>query len=125
MHKYRMSLVVAGALALWVGCNSGSVSMAGRSRGTRVFIPGIGELTMGEAQKYAREIENGPRALSLQRAAARREGIPLTPVELQSPLPPPDQNAATIYIRLARLLKEKPLDPLTDQVRGSIGVRVA
>src|SRR5438034_3424435 len=123
MLKYLISPVLAGVLL--VGCNSGTALMAGNSHDTRVFIPGVGEFTVGEAEKYAREIENGPRALSLQRAAARREGIPLTPKELQAPLPPSEQNAASVYIRLTRLLTEKPLDPRTDRVRGSVGVRIA
>src|SRR5437588_12099256 len=110
MRNSRMSLVLAGALTLLAGCNPGRLWVESHARQTRVFVPGVGELSRGEAEQYAREIEDGPRALALQRAAARREGIPLSPKELQAPLQPPEQNAATIYIRLTRLLKEKPLD---------------
>lgn len=42
-------------------------------------------------------------------AAAKRAGFPVTAMDLQAPLPPPDQNAAPIYTRLERLLKTKPL----------------
>lgn len=39
----------------------------------------------------------------------RAEGLPLTPAELTKPLPPADQNAAPLYIRLTDMLDKHPL----------------
>jgi len=51
----------------------------------------------------------GPANLAREEAAARREGIPLTAQELQQPLPPAGQNAAPLYTKLTKLLRDKPL----------------
>lgn len=51
----------------------------------------------------------GPANLAREEAAARREGIPLTAHELQQPLPPASQNAAPLYVKLTKLLHDKPL----------------
>ncbi len=51
----------------------------------------------------------GPAHLAREEAAARREGIPLTAHELQQPLPPASQNAAPLYVKLTKLLHDKPL----------------
>src|SRR5689334_4814487 len=53
-----------------------------------------------QARAIARQIVSGPRDLALQRAAARREGLPLTPVQLQAGAPPEALNAAPVYARL-------------------------
>jgi hypothetical protein len=47
-------------------------------------------------------------ALAAEIAAARREGLPLTPKELQRSLPP-DQNAAPLYKKLQDVLKAAPV----------------
>jgi len=61
-------------------------------------------------QAAAREfIAAGPSSLAREEASARQEGIPLNAGELQRPLPPPSQNAAPLYVRLTRLLHDKPL----------------
>ena len=52
---------------------------------------------------------DGPANLAREEAAARREGIPLTAQALQQPLPPADQNAAPLYVKLTKLLHDKPL----------------
>jgi hypothetical protein len=57
-----------------------------------------------------RLIDAGPANLAREEAAARREGIPLTAQELQPPLPPANQNAAPLYMKLTKLLHDKPLD---------------
>ena len=56
-----------------------------------------------------RQIADGPAHLAREEAAARREGIPLTAQELQRPLPPPGENAAPLYVKLTKLLHDKPL----------------
>jgi hypothetical protein len=55
-------------------------------------------------------IEAEPRDLQSERAAARREGLPLSPSQLQAPLPPASQNAAPLYTRLTAVLKARPLN---------------
>ena len=52
---------------------------------------------------------DGPANLAREEAAARQEGIPLTAQELQQPLPPAGQNAAPLYVKLTKLLHDKPL----------------
>lgn len=56
-----------------------------------------------------RFIAAGPANLAREEASARSEGIPLTAAQLQRPLPPPSQNAAPLYVKLTRLLHDKPL----------------
>ena len=60
-------------------------------------------------QQQAAFVAAGPATLAREEAAARQEGIPLTAQELQKPLPPPGQNAAPLYTKLAKLLHDKPL----------------
>jgi hypothetical protein len=52
--------------------------------------------------------------LARERAAAKQMGLPLTPGEMQAPLPPADQNAAPLYTQLTRLLTTKPLSKADD-----------
>ena len=56
-----------------------------------------------------RFIALGPANLAREEAAARQEGIPLSAGQLQRPLPPPSQNAAPLYVKLTKLLHDKPL----------------
>ena len=51
----------------------------------------------------------GPADLAREEAAARREKMLLGPEEMQAPLPPVDQNAAPLYVKLTQLLHDKPL----------------
>jgi len=61
-------------------------------------------------QAAAREFTAaGPANLAREEASARLEGIPLTAGQLQQPLPPPSQNAAPLYVKLTKLLHDKPL----------------
>ncbi len=73
----------------------------------------VGIVLVARAQTQARAMQQfiaaGPANLAREEAAARQEGIPLTAQELQKPLPPPDQNAAPLYVRLTKLLHDKPL----------------
>lgn len=57
-----------------------------------------------------RFVAAGPANLAREEAAARQEGIPLTSAQLQRPLPPPSQNAAPLYVKLTKLLHDKPLN---------------
>lgn len=56
-----------------------------------------------EAAVARREIAAGPAALARERAAARKEGLAVFPVQLNRPLPPDDQNAAPLYVKVAAL----------------------
>jgi len=56
-----------------------------------------------------------------QRAAARREGIPLALWDLERPLPPPERNAAPLYEQLARLLNQRPLDGTLEEAALRLG----
>lgn len=62
-----------------------------------------------EARAVRREIAAGPAALARERALAQKEGIAVFPSQLNRPLPPPDQNAAPLYVRLDNLRRAKPL----------------
>jgi len=62
-----------------------------------------------QAQAMQQFIAAGPANLAREEAAARQEGIPLTAAQLQKPLPPPGQNAAPLYVKLTKLLHDKPL----------------
>lgn len=73
-----------------------------------VGIVWIGRITHFQQQQAA-FLAAGPANLAREEAAARQAGIPLTAQELQKPLPPPGQNAAPLYTRLAKLLHDKPL----------------
>lgn len=53
--------------------------------------------------------EDRAKSFAQELANAKRAGIPTTPQELQAPLPPPNQNAAPLYTKLAHILKAKPL----------------
>jgi hypothetical protein len=74
-----------------------------------------------EAQAIAKQIGNGRRNLAVHQAAARKAGIPLTPRELQKPVPPTAQNAAPDYRRLTQLLKEKPIGEAEDKIVADLG----
>lgn len=50
----------------------------------------------------------GPGSLPQELAAARRAGIPLTLRETQGTLPPPEQNAAILYLRIGDVLARRP-----------------
>ena len=62
-----------------------------------------------QAVAVRQKIEAGPADLARAREAMGKEGVPLEAAALQKPLPPPDQNAAPLYEKLAQLLKDKPL----------------
>jgi hypothetical protein len=121
----RTLLLVLAAGAALIAAAPRPEAAATLPRDTREFVRQFGKLLKGQADEVLRQIERGPRDLAAQRAAARREGIPLKPVDLQAPLPPADRNAAPIYVQLMRLLQEKPLDAETDPIRGSLSVHVA
>lgn len=125
MTKWRTAVLLVGAAMVLAGCSSRGGSGGAVSGAMRDFLRRFGSLNPAEAVVIAVRIHRGPHDLAVQRAAARREAVLLTPKELQAPLPPPDRNAALLYSRLTRLLQKKPLDPKTDRIRGSLGVRVA
>ena len=62
-----------------------------------------------EARAARQEIAVGPAALAHERALAQKEGIAVFPAQLNRPLPPDDQNAAPLYLRLDALRHAKPL----------------
>jgi hypothetical protein len=70
-----------------------------------------------------RFIAAGPTDLAREQAAARREGVPLDPRQLQAPLPAADQNAAPLYDRLTRLFHDKPLRLPTSAEKGLSSTR--
>lgn len=61
-----------------------------------------------DAQAIRRQIESGPADLARERTLAKAAGIVVDVKDLQKPLPPPDQNAAPLYEKLAQLRKDKP-----------------
>src|SRR5438128_1137156 len=62
-----------------------------------------------EALRIKKELANGAAALAAERAAAKREGIPVSPADLQKPPIPAARNAAPLYRQLGALLKARPL----------------
>jgi hypothetical protein len=89
------------------------------------FLRGLERSRAPGARLLRRQIRNGPRDLARQRAAARREGVSLSPMGLRQPPLPAGQNAAPVYRRLVRLLKEKPLDQEVERLARDLGVRTA
>jgi sugar lactone lactonase YvrE len=73
------------------------------------------------ARAIAHEIRNGPRDLKRERAAARREGIPLSVAELQPPSPPSALNAAPLYARLEEVMKARPADQRSEEMVTWVG----
>jgi len=123
MRIRRMSLLLTVTLAALASYRPGDA--AGRFD-PKDLLGGIRRLQRShdpEAQAIVRQIENGSRELAFQRAAARREGIPLTPAELQPPPPPSTLDAAPVYARLMHILREKPLDPRTDEIASGMGTQ--
>src|SRR5947209_7238164 len=70
---------------------------AALEKGLFRMLAGLLQIGAGASKENLNLIETGTRDLARQRAAARREGIPLTPREFQRASPPPDQDAAPIY----------------------------
>ena len=56
------------------------------------------------------QIKAGPADLARARAELARDGLSLDPAALQRPLPPDDLNAAPLYTKLFRLLRDRPLN---------------
>jgi len=56
-----------------------------------------------------RKILAGPADLARAKGALKKDGVSLDPAALQRPLPPPALNAAPLYGKLFRLLRDKPL----------------
>jgi hypothetical protein len=83
----------------------------------------LAQVAAGATEAGMNKIETGTRDLARQRAAARREGIPLTLREFQRASPPPELDAAPIYIQLTRLLKQSPLDKGLEASALRIGFR--
>lgn len=67
-----------------------------------------------------RFILSGPAALARESSAAQKMNIPLSPQSLQSPMPPPAQNAAPYYIALTDLLTKKSLPVFFDKYEKNI-----
>jgi hypothetical protein len=124
MINPRLPVLLASVLVSLAGCTSRAGSSGNVSGAARDFLGRYGNFSPAEAKEITRQIEAGPHDLAVQLAAASREGILLKLGDLQPALPSPERNAAPIYVQLANLLKAKPLDPATDKVRGSLGVRV-
>ncbi len=79
-------------------------------------LMGLMQAAGGASVENFQKIETGSADLARVRAAARREGIPLTPKKFQRPAPPVELNAAPIYERLISLRKMKPLDPKLEEM---------
>ncbi len=56
------------------------------------------------------QITQGSQELETERAAVKEDGLFLDPARLQAALPPADQNAAPLYLKLIQILKDKPLN---------------
>ena len=61
------------------------------------------------AKAIRAEIADGPAALTRERAACAKLGLPTTLAQLNQPLPPASENAAPLYVQWDALRKDKPL----------------
>jgi hypothetical protein len=120
----RITLLLTGSLAALAGCSRQAAPPADLWSATALYLQRTGNFSPTEAKAIAAQIERGPRDLSIQVTAAGRDGILLKLDDLQAPLPPPERNAAPIYVELTRLLNEKPIDPAMVKVIGSLTARV-
>jgi hypothetical protein len=125
MRIHRISLLLAGSLAVLAGHRPGEAAASLDPKDLLGSIRRLQRSHTPEATAMVRQIENGPHALALQRAAARREGIPLTPAELQPPSPPSTLDAAPVYARLMRGLRERPLDSRAEAIASGLGTQTA
>jgi len=64
------------------------------------------------------QIAQASRDLTAQLLAAKTEGIPVDPDQLQRPIPPPALDAAPDYERLMAILRTKPLDRRAGMLAG-------
>ena len=62
-----------------------------------------------QARGMRRFMVAGPANLVREQAAARAAGIPLTASQLQQSLPPASLNAAPLYVKLTKLLHDRPM----------------
>src|SRR5690348_2054368 len=94
----RITLLLSGSLISLMGCSRQAAPPTDLWSATAVYLQRTGNYSPAEAKTIAAQIERGPRDLSIQLAAARRDGILLKLDDLQAPLPPRTRNAAPIYI---------------------------
>lgn len=123
MLARRIPLLLVGILALLAG--SGSKGRAAKldPRDLLGSLRRLQHSRAPEARAILHVIESGPRDLAFQRSAARHEGLPLTPAELQPPSPPPALNAAPIYAQLRQVLRERPIDQRGEETLSWMGAR--
>ena len=91
MRRFWIGLCAVGLFAL---CAAGTVW-------------GIRFLMHGRASR--RFLAAGPAKLVRERTAAQAVGILLDAGQLQQPLPPVSQNAAPLYVKLTKLLHDRPI----------------
>jgi len=75
-----------------------------------------------EAKAIRARIASGPADLARERTLAEKAGLATRPAQLVQPLPPPDQNAAPLYLQLDTLRKQKPLHfpPYAQSLKGHV-----
>ncbi len=121
---YKDLLKHAASLAAAFSCCLSLAAQAGTppnlDKDPIAYLHYLQNSTDPQAVAIRQQIESGPADLASARAAALKEGLVLDPEKLQRPLPPEGQNAAPLYIKLAKMLKDRPLNlPLYAQpLRG-------
>jgi hypothetical protein len=121
MLACRFLLLLAAPAALLTGASRDVSPTQFDKSNPLASIRRLQHSTAPADRKVVRQIENGPRDLHRELAAARREGIPLTPQDLQIRPPSPSLDAAPIYTRLIPLLRQKPLDPRIEGLIADLG----
>lgn len=108
MHNLSLRAGLVVAFILWSGL-AHAAPVPTLDKDPAGFLRYVQSSTSPEAKVARQKIAAGPAALARERALARREGIAVFPAQLNRPLPPPDQNAAPLYLRLDALRRAKPL----------------
>lgn len=72
------------------------------------YLQALNHSTDPQAQAIRARIASGPADLARERALAEQEGIATRTSQLAQTLPPPDENAAPLYVQLDILRKKQP-----------------
>lgn len=108
MHTFPLRAGLTVAFILWSGLAS-AAPIPALDKDPAGFLRYVETSPSPEAKAARQKIAAGPAALARERALAQKEGIAVSPAQLNRPLPPDDQNAAPLYLRLEALRHAKPL----------------
>ena len=108
MNIFFLRVGLAVAFTLWSGLVYAESPIA-LDKDPVGFLRYIESSPSPEAKAARQEVAAGPAALARERALAQKEGIAVFPAQLNRPLPPPDQNAAPLYLKYFQMRRDKPI----------------